>query len=534
MRGWALALMFAVVSQGGSPAPLVRYSFDSHVDTGPDTFAVFQHAKGTVRLVSSPRLSGFRALEIRDVARDGTFPELQGYFAVQRRGRLYAHFAFLVTETTQDLNIALAGPAHFTIRKDGMAFWLAVKDGWLVHYPATKVLGPSRLAAVGRCVSKPIARVEPFLWYVVDVAYDIDCGVYDLTIRLEGRADPVAVLSKQPVASGAVPTAVDKFSFIGDLDDAFAATYYVDDVVIGTDEAIAQLPFVAPGRRRLFVDRFADAERQTRERSCLPVQDAADFGLSGSDIDALRRADALGALASLAAGAPFSIPEGASLGPDTRRRVDAAFAWAQGCAALPDDPAKALDAFARAGRLAPEASIVAPSSVLALAQLGRGPEAEEGLRGLAWEWRQDPRYGVLLAVVGATRGRLAEAEAWLRTPAEATPNGADEPPLVAEAYYYVLLAKGDHALAQDYAQRLAARIAPEARAAPEWLERAGDAAVRLGRLAEAKALYERSRALSAYPASAWLRLSDVAWLERDLARERSYREAIFGQLRETR
>src|SRR5262245_22801468 len=110
MCEWALALTFAALPLAGPPAPLVSYSFDEHVDTGPDTFAVFQHSKGTVRLVPNPHLSGFRALEIRDVAQDGTFPELQGYFAVQRRGRLYAHFAFLVTDASQDLNIALAGP----------------------------------------------------------------------------------------------------------------------------------------------------------------------------------------------------------------------------------------------------------------------------------------------------------------------------------------------------------------------------------------------------------------------------------------
>jgi hypothetical protein len=531
MRAWALLLLLAAAPVAGAPATLVRYSFDEPVDTGPDTFAVFQHAQGTVRLATSPRLSGFHALEIRDVAGDGTFPELQGYFDVQRRGRLYAHFAFLTTDATQELNIALAGPAHFVLHKDGLAFWLAVREGWLVHYPAAEEIAPSRLTAVGRCGPTRIARVEPFLWYVVDLSYDVDHGVYDLTIRLEGRDEPVAVLRQQRNAAAQNASSVDKFSFIGDLDDAFAATYYVDDIVIGTDEAIAQLPFVAPGRRRLFVDRFIDAERETRAHSCLPVLEPSDFGFTTGDLDALRRAGALDAVAALSAGAPTSTANAAALPPETRRRFDAAQAWAEGCRALADDATQALAAFARAERLAPEAEIAAPSTVLALARLKRWPEVETRLRTLAWEWRRDARYGALLAIVASSRGGLEEAEAWLRAPADEAADPPGPPPFVAEAYYYVLLAKGDLALAQDYAQRMA-RCLESTPSQSEWLERAGDAAVRLGRLAEAKALYERSRAASSYPASALLRLADVAWLEHDLGRERAYRESLYGSLRE--
>ena len=66
---------------------LVSYSFDDKLtDTGPDTFAVFQNAKGHVRLVSNIRLSGYRSIELRDVAGDGDFPELQGYFAERKSG----------------------------------------------------------------------------------------------------------------------------------------------------------------------------------------------------------------------------------------------------------------------------------------------------------------------------------------------------------------------------------------------------------------------------------------------------------------
>src|SRR6266571_6760810 len=94
---------------------LAKYSFDDQLtDTGPDTFAVFQNAKGHVRLVSNIRYSGYRSIELRDVAGDGDFPELQGYFPERKTGELYFHFAMLVVNPDQTLNVALAGPSHFT------------------------------------------------------------------------------------------------------------------------------------------------------------------------------------------------------------------------------------------------------------------------------------------------------------------------------------------------------------------------------------------------------------------------------------
>jgi hypothetical protein len=520
----AAALLAAA---GDSPHTLVRYSFDEHVDTGPDTFRVFQYSKGTVALASNARLSGWQSLEIRDVAGDGTFPELQGYFALRRHGRLYAHFAFLTTDVSQDLNIALAGPGHFALRKDGMAFWIAVKDGALVHYPATRTRGPVRLAGIGDCVPTRLLAVEPFLWYVVDLTYDVDAGTYDLVVQQEGRAEAVVRLEKQKNAVGQRASAVDKFSFIGDLEDAGSVTYYVDDIVIGTDERIRQLPFVAPGRRKLFVDRFADAERRTRERSCLPVLDPSDFGFTSADVAALSGAGLLGVLEALSDARVSPLPATTGLDEDTRRRLDAASHWASGCAALLGDPTRALAEFDRGAARAQEAPILAASSLLALARLGRWASIDERLPSVSAAWRDDPRYGVLLAQIGTARGALHEAEAWLRAPAESP----RPEPFVASAYFYVLLSKGEATLAHDYAVRMALRLEERQELAATWLERAGDAAWRLGRVAEAKRLYERTWRASPNPAGVMLKLADVAWLEHDLPRERAYREAIYGRLR---
>jgi hypothetical protein len=521
------------------PPLLVSYSFEDDIETGPDTVAVWQHAAGTVRLSEAFRVSGYRSLEIADVARDGTFPELQGYFPLLRHGRLYVHFAFLAVDVTQDLNIALAGPGHFTLQPDGMAFWLALKGGQLVHHPATRTLRPAALAAIGSCASKALLTPQPFVWYQVDVAYDVDAGLYDLTIRGEGAEAPLVELKRQRNAISRPGSAVSKFSFIGDLDDTGHATYYVDDIRIGTNAAISLTPFVAPGRRRLFVDSFAAYQRQQRVAgSCLPAVAAGDFGLAPSELRALREAgleEMLAALLSDPTAAtrlkPLALP--AALPAAAMRKLEAARSWSAACAALPADPAAALAGFEAAAREVPGAVAYPLASALALARLGRWTEAGDRLDRVAALHGADARYGVAAAMVGVARGDLASAKATLRLEAESVPGrtpgpSADELRL-AEQYYFVLLWNGDFAAAQDYAERMA-RTGGAAAGEASWLERAGDAAVRQARYGEARALYESS--LRQEPGATWplLKLSDVAFLQGDLAGERRLRETIYGRV----
>ncbi|NJL29355.1 MAG: hypothetical protein HC897_16440 [Thermoanaerobaculia bacterium] len=120
-----LLLPAAVLAAGDEPGILAFYTFDEdELPTGPDTFSIFASAKGTVRLSTLYRWSGFRSAEIRDVPSDGTFPEIQGYFDLRRSGRVYAQFALLLTNPEEPLNVALAGPQGFSLGKDGIAFWL--------------------------------------------------------------------------------------------------------------------------------------------------------------------------------------------------------------------------------------------------------------------------------------------------------------------------------------------------------------------------------------------------------------------------
>jgi len=267
--------MLIAAEVGGAPQNvLVQYSFDDTLtDTGPDTFAVFQNAKGHVRLVSNIRYSGYRSIELHDVAGDGNFPELQGYFPERKKGELFFHFAMLVANPDQTLNIALAGPSHFTMSKDGIAFWLKTTNGVLHH--------------VSDSIPKRLFRVDPFAWYLVDVRYNISDGVYDLTIHREGSAEPIVALKDQPDATNTPASSVDKFSFVGSVyEDDSEVTYYVDDVIIGTDEKVILKPFVAPGRRKLFIDRWREAKTLMLESpGCPAVLSVADFGLAQTPRD---------------------------------------------------------------------------------------------------------------------------------------------------------------------------------------------------------------------------------------------------------
>jgi hypothetical protein len=258
---------------------LVQYSFDDgSLDTGPDTFAVYQKAKGSVRLSTQNRYSGYRSIEIQDVAGDKDFPELQGYFQMRSHGKVFARFAVMTTNPAEEFNIALAGPDWFVLRKNGIGFWLKTIDGFLCHYSDS--------------IPKKLFAIHPFVWYVVQVAYDIDAGTYNLLVHREGQERPLLYLQDQPNASKQAGSAVEKFSFIGDAGtDESNVVYYVDDVIVGTDESVTQLPLVAPGRRKLFIDYWNEYQHDVRSRPMpLPVLEFSDLGIDRQKIESLKAA----------------------------------------------------------------------------------------------------------------------------------------------------------------------------------------------------------------------------------------------------
>ena len=222
-------------------AVLTQHGFDSRTDTGPDTFQVFERARGRVTCTSTFRWSGDFLVEVRDVLRDGDFPELQGYFDRRAEGRLFAHFVLLVADPAEPFNAALAGPGGFFLRPDGIAFWLENRDGVLRH--------------VSDGIPKKLLTLAPFTWYQFDVLVDLDAGRYRLAVYEEGSEALVVSLADQPTATAQLGSTVDKFLFIGDCgEDVSRAVYYVDDVVIGADRGLTPPPFIAPSRRQLFIE----------------------------------------------------------------------------------------------------------------------------------------------------------------------------------------------------------------------------------------------------------------------------------------
>ena len=363
----ALTAILAAAAGAAGPTVLVRYGFDDDaVETGPDTFAVFRAAHGRVGLSTVFRHSGYRSVEIRDVPGNGDFSELQGYFpssAPATFAHLRPHGA-----AEEELNIASAGPQRFRLGKDGIAFWLSDARGLRPR------LGqhPEEAAPCG------------FVWYEVDVAYDVEAGAADLTIHEEGRTEPIVALRNQPGAARQRGSAVDVFSFISDpMEDASDVTYFVDDVSIATSRDVTVPPLVAPGRRKLFIDAFAEYRRTQDEKvRCLPAVSLRDFGIEWSGPLGARGITLLEeALRSGGQGEAGRLPADDARG----RVVRAAAQWREGCAALESgDATTALDRFEHAAASAPEGRIYGMSAVLALLAAGRAAEATERLDASEW------------------------------------------------------------------------------------------------------------------------------------------------------
>jgi tetratricopeptide (TPR) repeat protein len=511
IQGAFVALLFIAASAAAQPNALVRYTFDDDlIDTGPDTFRVFESGKGSVKLSTLQRFSGYRSVEIRDVAGDKDFPELQGYFPVRSKGKLYLHFAMMTTNVDEELNIALAGPQWFRLRKDGIAFWLKTADGYLTE--------------ISDSMPKKLFAIRAFVWYVIDATYDIDAGAYDLTIRQEGLDKPVADVKDQPNAASQPGSEVDKFSFIGDNGtDTSNVVYYVDDVLVGVDEAIVHQPFVAPGRHKLFFDYWSAARRERAAHpEPLPVMSLADLGIGAAEAEALRQDGASQLLGQILSGKPVAIAD--DLPARSRTILESLIAWRDGAAELAASHAEpALAQFERALRLAPAAPLFQMDAVMALASLHRWDEVDQRLAAIVPQWRNDPRLPVALATIGVARGDLDAAEGQLREVAEA---GG----LPAEEYFLVLLWKGDSVGAEKFADAMLAHGPASERTL--WRERLGDAAFLGADFLLARDRYEASLAGNARPTSVWLKLSDVYFKLGDLEKERAFRERVYGSLRE--
>ena len=86
----AARLALAVVDERGD---LVSYSFDDgRVETGPDTFIVFEYAKGRVDLSEDVYVTAPESVVIEATCRHPRVPGAAGFFPQVDDGLLYVQF----------------------------------------------------------------------------------------------------------------------------------------------------------------------------------------------------------------------------------------------------------------------------------------------------------------------------------------------------------------------------------------------------------------------------------------------------------
>jgi tetratricopeptide (TPR) repeat protein len=531
---------------------LVRYDFDQDtVETGPYTLMVFENSQGSVELTDAYRYSGFRAVEIRDVAGDGDFAELQGYFPERTTGKLFVHFALMTAAPEERFNVAFAGPSHFTMREHGIAFWLKNVDGVLHHVSAGE--------------DRPLFELSTFTWYTFELAYDIDNGIYDLAVYEERQTEPLLALAEQPNTVAQPGSSVHKFSFIGDIPgvDDSNAHFYIDDIEIRSDRAARQGPFVAPGRRMLFVDIWDYYQKKMYERpGCPPVLSHDDFGLSPRDLYDLSRTGTLKAVEALLDGREASRPP-ADLESHLESLFEGLRLWQRGCEVRQKCDSNCRAALLeRAEAAIPYAKLPPMCRVMALAGAKRWTEADELFVSIYPDWQNDPRFPAISAVLGLARGQTVQAEEeLLAVPEELTSDSPHpllrrlwsgqlnrdlagelesvfgdrwtkyvEAALVVEHRYYVFLWQERYDEAELYAERMVRRLRRLDLPVGRWLERQGDAAFYAGDFVGALRSYEHALRIADNPTAVLLKLSDVHFKLGNIDDERAYREKVYGTL----
>ena len=550
--------LLAVLAWCSAPAgSLVRYSFDDdRLDTGPDTFRIFEHARGRIRLSPEFRHSGYYAVEIRDAADDGGFPELQGYFPMEESGTLHVHFALMTPEPMQPFNIALAGPKWFSMQPDGIGFWLKNNNGYFYH--------------VSDSIPKRLAPIQPFTWYLVDLTYRVDAGTYDLVIHEEYVKQPLVDIREAANTTRSRNSKVYVFSFIGDLPDEADAVIYVDDIDIRSDSPGDAPGLIAPGRRKLFIDYWRELQKNARQTpQCVPTTGFSDFGIGDEELAQAETAGLLKHLEQVLQAPGAALTPGLIDDLPANPKLRAVALWRRGCYLLErHENEPALIKFEAAEAAVPEGKIYNLSSALALAAMGDFSRADVRIATAYGLWYGDERLAAAQAMIGLARGDAGSSatvlqEAIGRLPEQLSggPGAApwaDSPDsgllstlqrnypddwerylrarLLLEQYYFLLLWRDDYAEALEFAQRVAAQLERKSGSAGVWYELQGNAAFLLGDYQLALDDYElalaASKATPSRVCSVYLKLSDLAFTMGDANNERHYREQVYGSLAE--
>jgi len=516
---------------------LVQYGFDGTLPSIADGFYIFENSRGFVEPTNAVRFSGYRSLELQEAAVDGTFVELQGVVKPITEGDVLFHFAFLVRNPEEELNIAVAGPEHFFMRRDGIAFWLKTIDGALFHHTDSL---PRRLF-----------KLQANIWYVVDVVFHVTAGTYDLRILTPQASNPPVLLEAQPNAINAPGSKLAKISFIGDLEDRSTVHYFIDDVELrvlstplrltiptrptrSTESTPAHArtlsapstpnstrDFIHKGTpsspRRSYFDEYLELKKlELQLPQCLPATSLRDFGLLPSTLngDAVLRDEVRQAI-------KFPSSQFASLPTFTTPVATGILLWRRGCQALLDGQVKEAHEDLKQGLLLLPTAPIVQASLAILANFTQNrADVEKQLLSLASTWAEDARLPVLLGMLSAYHGDFAGMRKALN--GVATRMGEDDATrligtfllgkvtgsatlklmfsenwkqelddlYIGQGYYFALLFSARVQEAQIFAEKLTERYSETPAAQRFWQERLGDALVLSGKAGEARRIYE--------------------------------------------
>lgn len=513
---------------------LVNYSFDGRLPTAEDGFYLFENARGFVEPSDAVKFSGYRSLELQEAPLDDNFVELQGIVPPLGSGDVLFHFAFYVKNPAEELNIAVAGPAHFYMKQDGIIFWLKTMDGVLFHHTDS--------------MPKRLFKLEPDSWHVVDVVFHLAEGTYDMRVLRSGTTEPLALLKNQRNAINTKGSRLSKISFIGDLEDRSSVHYFVDDVELrtlsspldlsanagtsvskGTNGAATQTPaggdgdrnFIEKGEPSTPVKNYFDEYLELKQleysnAECLPATAMRDFGIERGSLrdNETLRTEVKAALRMKNA----DLKNTPSFTTNEARGI---YFWRRGCLFLAGgDQVTAGQSLAESLKLLPGASLVRAAAVISASARRDRIEAETQLIQLYSDWADDARLPVLLGKMSAAWANYEEMRDALSGVASrlgdeqakhligkllsGDDRGFDELKLsfgknwrdeldhlyIGQSYYHALLFTSRFSEAQTFAQKMMDRYDSAPVAARYWKERAADAFVLGGKQSEALPLYK--------------------------------------------
>ncbi len=571
--GWAAS---AEVPANGSV--LVSYGFDDdNLELDGNKLFLFQNASGRVGYSSEFALSGYQSIELQEGQFDEEFTELQGRFPEQSSGILRFHFAILVENPEEELNIAVAGHKHFRVKKDGIAFWLHTQDGVLIHETDG--------------IPRKLFSIEPFQWYFFDIVYDIDRGRYDLYVDSESKPAALIELKDQPNASNNPRSGIDRFSFIGDLGDRSRVHYFIDDVVLTQYPSIAsarrstleaqvasraerkhrdtappaELSTFSPppahrprahGARRGYLDGFLEMQSMLRQTPrCLPATSPNDLGLDGDAVENLLVGVEGANLEDRLSRALASEEISPSLVPTKK--------WVAGCVLLRKQrPTEARIAFESALKSQPDNTLFKAAKTLALAAVEDFEDADILLLDLEKDWSFDPRLPALRSYVQSLKGKFSDAKNALALLSDQLKTHPEDHILgeflagdstdqllqslrrdypsewrkrlddlfVAQNYYYNVLWSSDFKAAESYAHDIYAGLTNLKIKSLSWLEREADAAYFAGDRRKAATLYQEILLQSSKRRVTWRKLLDVAHQLSDRKFEQTLRRRFAREL----